>query len=157
MANPAHPENKSDRPSSSPSTTHAPSSSNATGASTSGSSMAGNTSSTMGSGTNFSSTTSSSDNVSRLSPADEKRRSSSSSRSSTDMNNEFMDKAKDTMDEFSERSSEYYNQAQMWMRDNYGRVIFTVGAVAAVGLAGYWFFNRNRQESWDNERLYPRI
>jgi hypothetical protein len=56
------------------------------------------------------------------------------------------DEARDMMNRASETATEFYDNAQGWMRDN-SRMLYMVGGFLAVGIVGYMvgrtFMNRS--------------
>jgi hypothetical protein len=61
------------------------------------------------------------------------------------------DEAREMMNRAGESATEFYDQAQGWMRDN-SRMLYMVGGFLAVGIVGYMvgrsFMNRSDSENY---------
>jgi hypothetical protein len=57
---------------------------------------------------------------------------------SAPLTDELRDRAEQLASDFTERATEYYDEAQTWLSENQSKVLVAVGVLAAVGIAGYW-------------------
>ncbi len=65
---------------------------------------------------------------------------------------DFSSKASDLMSDSNGKFSQYYQTSTGWISQNYGKTLAVVGAIAAVGLVGYYFNRRSSDDNWDMDR-----
>ena len=53
-------------------------------------------------------------------------------------------KAGKVADSARERTSEYYDTASSWMRNNYGKALIAAGILAVAGVTTYFFMKKRR-------------
>lgn len=52
---------------------------------------------------------------------------------------------RDIADNVSDRASEYYDDASVWLRQNYKTTLAVVGVLTVVGIAGFFISKQMRQ------------
>jgi hypothetical protein len=63
-----------------------------------------------------------------------------------DIKENVQKKASEMAGDAKDRAVEYYSEARIWLRHNYGKVLAVAGGLAAIGLITYAVVKRRRSE-----------